>query len=110
MEHLDVGHFARHRQKVVGEGPIEELSIVGIDTALVKRTADGLDQAAPYLLIDQLRVYDAAAIIDYPAFEQADEPCADIDLDESRLDSVAAQIRHVLRKEKAPGPPAGAPC
>src|SRR5262245_39884011 len=89
MRAHDIGHLCRHRHEVVCHGRVEELSPVVMDAVLVERAADALHDAAARLLVDELWVDDAPAVVDAPHLEELDETRLGVHLEETALRAVA---------------------
>ena len=71
MADIDVGHFAGHRNQIVGHVGVGQLAALVVDALLEQRRAEALHHAAPDLLVDQLRIDDGAAILDHPMLRAA---------------------------------------
>ncbi len=68
---VDVGHLGGHRHEVVGHGAAGELAGLVVDAVLVERAAEALHAAAAHLLVGELRIDDAAAVLHHPHLQQA---------------------------------------
>ena len=66
MADIDVGHFAGHRNQIIGHVGVGQLSALVVDALLEQRRPEALHHAAPDLLVDQLRIDDGAAVLDDP--------------------------------------------
>src|SRR2546430_16856110 len=73
VPYINIGHFPGHRNQVIGHIGVRQLAALIIDAFLEQRRTDALHYAAPDLFIDQLRIDDRAAILDYPMPEKVDE-------------------------------------
>src|SRR6266478_6448959 len=73
VSYINIGHFAGHRNQVIGHIGVSQLAAPIIDAFLEQRCTEALHHAAPDLLVDQLRIDDRAAILDHPMPEQLDE-------------------------------------
>ena len=58
-----LGHFARGRHQIIGEGDRERLAVLVVEEFLQQRAADALRQAAGDLAFDQLRVDRLADVV-----------------------------------------------
>ena len=67
---VDVGHLGGHRHQVVGHGAVGELAGLVVEAVLVERAAEALHAAAAHLLVGELRVDDATAVLHHPMLEQ----------------------------------------
>jgi len=85
MADFDIGHLRRHGNEVVDHVAVEQLAALVIDAVLEQGRADSLHHTAPDLLIDELRVYHGAAILDAPVLKQSDEAAFHIDFEIARL-------------------------
>ena len=97
MGDVDVGHFRRHRDDVVGKTAVEELPLRRVGAVLVKRGANSLHGAAAELLVDQQRIDHASAIFHDPEVEDLDHAGVCIDLHRRGLDAVCHNVGHGLR-------------
>ena len=78
MSYINIGHFAGHRNQVIGHIGVGQLAALIIDAFLEQRRTEALHYTAPDLLVDQLRIDDRAAILDHPMPEKLDEAGIDI--------------------------------
>ena len=88
MADIDIGHFAGHRDQIIGHIGVGELAALVIDAFFEQRRAEPLHHPAPDLLVDQLRIDDGAAILDHPVLQQFDEAGVGIDLQPRGLNAV----------------------
>ena len=66
MFDMDIGHLRRHRDQIVRQRPVGQITGTVVDAFFVERSADALNDAAAHLLVDDQRIDDAAAIVDRP--------------------------------------------
>ncbi len=95
MGDFNVGHFAGHRQQIIGQRRVQQLTGFVVLAVFVERVADTLDDAAADLFVDHQRVHDAAAIVCHPPAEQFDETGLDVDLDMRALHAVGDVVRRI---------------
>ena len=91
MRDFDVGHFTGHGDQIVGEAAGQEMTVLVIAQFFVQRGADTLDDATAYLLLDQQRVQNAAAIMHHHMAQGRDQAAVHINLDNGGLQAVAGQ-------------------
>ena len=66
MADLDIGHLASHRDEIVSQRSVGELTALIVEAFLEKCRAKTLHDAAAHLLVDKQRIDDTAAILDHP--------------------------------------------
>jgi hypothetical protein len=102
MTALDVRHFRRHRDQIVGHVAVEHLSALIVQTMLEQRRADALYDAAANLLVHQLRINDGAAIFHAPMLEKFYEAGVGVDFEIAALNAIGERegprTRHVMAR------------
>ena len=76
-----------------------QLAGLVVEAVLVERPADALHAAAAHLLVGQLRVDHAPAVLDHPVLQQADEAGVGVDLDMGAVDAVGEDVEIIDQTE-----------
>ena len=79
MPHIYIGHFAGHRNQIIGHVSVRQLAALVVDAFLEQRSAEALYHPTPDLLVNQLRIDDRTAIFHHPMLEQLDEAGIGVD-------------------------------